>query len=91
MNNLHYNIRITGKVQGVFYRASAITKAVELGISGFVRNELDNSVYIEAEGKPDRLDQFIDWCNEGSDFSKVDHVEIEEGGFQDFNSFEIKR
>ena len=91
MTKLHYNIRVTGKVQGVFYRASAMSTAMELGISGFVRNDSDNSVYLEIEGNPDRLDKFITWCNKGSDFSKVDHVDFHEGGIQNFKSFEIKR
>jgi acylphosphatase len=47
----HFNIRISGRVQGVFFRASTKAKAEELGISGFVQNEPDGSVYIEAEGE----------------------------------------
>jgi acylphosphatase len=47
----HVSIRISGKVQGVFFRASTKGKAEQYGINGFVRNEKDGSVYIEAEGR----------------------------------------
>ncbi|HNU41845.1 MAG TPA: acylphosphatase, partial [Cyclobacteriaceae bacterium] len=46
---MHINILVTGTVQGVYYRASTKQKADELGIKGFVRNQPDGSVYIEAE------------------------------------------
>lgn len=56
----HYNITVSGKVQGVFYRASTKEKAEQLGIKGFVRNQSDGTVYIEAEGEVSQLDAFID-------------------------------
>ena len=54
----HYQFRITGKVQGVFYRQTAMEKATELGLKGFARNEPDGSVYIEAEVALDALEKF---------------------------------
>ena len=47
---VHINIHITGRVQGVNFRTYTKEKAEELGILGFVRNETDGSVYLEAEG-----------------------------------------
>ena len=61
----HLNIRISGKVQGVFYRASAVKEAERLNIKGFARNEPDDSVYIEAEGDEDALESFLSWCAKG--------------------------
>jgi acylphosphatase len=46
----HYQITVSGKVQGVWFRKSTQDKARELGLRGFVRNQPDGSVYIEASG-----------------------------------------
>jgi len=86
----HYNIRIQGKVQGVFYRASTQDKAKELGLNGWVRNEPDGSVYAEAEGERDKLDQFIDWCKQGPPRANVENVYFEVGEVVGFESFTIK-
>jgi len=91
MSKSHFDIRVMGKVQGVFYRASTMTKASELSIQGFVRNEDDGSVYIEAEGTSQKLEEFILWCNRGSDFSRVDYVDVQEAALCNYSSFEIKR
>ena len=53
----HYNIRIFGIVQGVYFRASTKMEADRLGVNGFVQNEMDGSVYIEAEGSAEQLKQ----------------------------------
>jgi len=55
----HFNIKIFGDVQGVFFRDSARRKADELGIKGFAQNEPDGTVLIEAEGRGESLEKFI--------------------------------
>lgn len=87
----HYNITVEGKVQGVFFRASAQKKAEEIGISGFVKNVKDDSVYIEAEGEEGVLKKFIDWCGIGPARAIVKKIEITESTVKRFTSFEIKR
>ena len=87
----HYNIKVYGRVQGVFYRASTKTKADDLGVRGFVRNEHDETVYIEAEGKEDDLKKFVDWCNEGPKYANVERCEVQEAAIRDFKSFIILR
>jgi len=87
----HLNIRVTGRVQGVFFRATAMDKALELSISGFVRNEADGSVYIEAEGKSKDMERFLEWCRTGPKFSKIDKVETAESPLNNYLKFEIKR
>ena len=80
-------IVIRGKVQGVWFRVSTRNKAQALGVLGIVKNQADGSVYIEAEGDEMILTNFIAWCYEGSEFSRVDSVdilEIEKKGFEDF-------
>lgn len=87
----HVKLRIRGKVQGVFYRASAKQKADELGVKGFVKNEKDGSVYLEAEGEESTIYKFIKWCNIGPSGADVDAVEIVEGDSLNFKIFEIIR
>ena len=72
----HINIKVKGKVQGVFFRASTKAVADQMGIKGLVRNEKDGSVYIEAEANETFLDIFVEWCNEGPDKSVVENVEV---------------
>jgi acylphosphatase len=87
----HYNLTITGKVQGVFYRDSARNEAKRLGITGFVRNEDNGSVYAECEGEEMILKEFIEWCKVGPSHAKVDEVESETGEMKDFKGFRIER
>ncbi len=87
----HFNIRVSGSVQGVFFRASTKTNADHLGIHGFVRNEPDGSVYIEAEGVEEKLTEFISWCKQGPKSAVVEKVDVKEAGAKNFTSFEIRR
>ncbi len=91
MTRKHYNIRVYGKVQGVFFRASARHCAERLTISGFAQNEDDGSVYIEAEGSEENLKLFEEWCHKGSERSEVSEVQTEEGAIKSFTSFEVNR
>jgi acylphosphatase len=85
------SIQVSGKVQGVYFRASAKEKADELNITGFVRNEQDGSVYIEAEGHDDSLKKFIEWCHQGPANAEVKKVVINERIFGHVQTFEIRR
>lgn len=85
----HLNIQVTGLVQGVFYRATAKAVADQLGVKGFVMNQADGSVYIEAEGDDFALESFLEFCAEGSDRAEVAAVTQEEGIFQGFKNFEV--
>ncbi len=87
----HFKIIVSGQVQGVFYRAVAKEKAAELNIRGFVRNEPNGDVYIEAEAEEEDLYKFIKWCNLGPARSKVDHIEVMPGELVGFTTFEIRR
>ncbi len=87
----HLNIRVTGLVQGVFYRATANLKATQLGLTGFVRNERDGAVYIEVEGTADKLAMFTIWCQQGPTGARVEKVETAEGEVKAFERFETKR
>jgi acylphosphatase len=86
----HYNIRVSGKVQGVWFRKFTQLKAKELDVKGFVRNEPDGSVYIEAEGTDEAFKLFIPFCNQGPESAKVEHLSIEEGEVVSFREFIIQ-
>ncbi len=86
----HLNIKVSGQVQGVFFRDSARQKAEELGIKGFTRNESDDSVYIEAEGEEKNLKKFLNWCRQGPAFAQVKKVESKfSSESKNFNEFMI--
>lgn len=87
----HVNIKVSGLVQGVFFRACTKEKARELGLKGFVRNESNESVYIEAEGSVDDIETFIKWCHVGSPNAKVSGVDVKEGEMRGFEDFNIQR
>jgi acylphosphatase len=78
MNMKRISILVSGKVQGVFYRASTEEKAKEIGLTGFVRNEPDGKVYIEAQGKQEQLDELVKWCKRGPERARVDEISLEE-------------
>lgn len=82
-------IRVQGKVQGVFFRASTKEKADELGVKGWVRNESDGSVLIEAEGEEELVKAFEEWCWEGSSGARVKDVQKDPVDPQDLDSFAI--
>ena len=84
------NILVSGRVQGVFYRASTREKALELGIKGWVMNKPDGSVYIAAEAEESKLDQFIEWCKKGPMMAKVDNIDISHQSPEGFSSFEVR-
>lgn len=88
---IRYKIKVKGKVQGVFYRSTAQAKAKELGLSGWVKNEEDGSVAIEAEGEEQKLLKLVDWCREGPGAAIVNDVEYDQVEPEGVNGFEIKK
>jgi len=71
------NLKIYGQVQGVFFRANTQEEAQRLGLAGWVKNKVDGSVLIEAQGEKEKLEQLIDWCQKGSPNSQVEKIEIQ--------------
>jgi acylphosphatase len=84
-------LTIKGKVQGVFYRATAKDIADEFGIKGWVRNLPNNNVEITATAAEELLQEFIAWCKQGPPRAKVDDVIVEELNLEEFNGFRIIR
>lgn len=85
----HLDIKIYGQVQGVSFRYYAKEQALTLGLVGFVRNKEDESLYIEAEGREDVLEKFVDWCRKGPALARVEKVEVEEGEVSGYKGFRV--
>jgi len=66
---------VRGRVQGVFYRASAQREAKRLGVTGWVKNRPDGSLEIVAEGEEDQVKDFLAWAQHGPSTARVDKVE----------------
>jgi len=67
--------RVTGRVQGVFYRASTVQEAARLGLVGWVRNVPDGSVLIEAQGEREGVEHLLAWCGKGPPGARVSRVD----------------
>lgn len=86
----HWNITVRGQVQGVYYRATTKAVADQLGVKGFVLNQADGSVYIEAEGDDFALDSLLEFCEEGPDRAKVEDIQYTESAeIKGFKNFEV--
>lgn len=85
----HKDIKIYGRVQGVFFRAFAKEEAEKLGLRGYAKNLDDGSVVIGIEGTESDLQKFIVWCHEGPLLSNVEQVEISDGKLENYADFKI--
>lgn len=86
---IHKEIVVIGKVQGVYFRATAKSVADKMGIRGAVKNLPDGNVWITAEGSPEAVEEFIDWCRFGPSGAKVTNLEITDRPLQHFSDFDI--
>jgi acylphosphatase len=69
---------VTGRVQGVSYRAATASEARRLGVVGWVRNRSDGSVELEVEGSDERVTSLLSWCEHGPPSARVARVAVEE-------------
>ena len=83
-------ITVFGRVQGVGFRFYTQKKALELNLKGFVRNKPNGTVYIEAEGNSKDVDEFVDWCNFGPEWARVDKLEKQFSNILGHSGFAIK-
>ena len=84
-----YEIRITGRVQGVGFRAAARRQARYLRLKGWVENRPDGSVRAMINGDAESCAEFINWCREGSAYSWVENLDIREMKPEKLGPFEI--
>jgi acylphosphatase len=91
MDRKRVRVLISGRVQGVFFRAFTRDAAIQRGVTGWVRNLVDGRVEAVFEGSEEEVDQMAAWCQGGSPGSRVDQVEAHQEPYQgEFTSFEIR-
>ena len=71
---LRLRVRVTGVVQGVYFRASTAEKARRLGVTGWVQNNADGAVELQAEGDEAAVRELCEWCRKGPPAARVDEV-----------------
>ncbi len=82
---------VSGKVQGVGYRNWTYKKAIEHGLSGIVKNQMDGSVYIEIKGEEKQVDAFIRSCYHGPLLSNVKQIIVNDEAVLHYDDFKITR
>ncbi|MDP2169082.1 MAG: acylphosphatase [Rhodocyclaceae bacterium] len=85
---------ITGRVQGVWYRASMAQEAERLGVTGWVKNRSDGSVEAMVAGTPEQVAAIMNWARRGPPAAQVAHVAVEIGSAQEvagLSGFEQRR
>ena len=90
MADVGRHIRVTGLVQGVFFRAWAQGQARELGVSGWIRNCPDGSIEAHLTGHEDAVTRMIERMRKGPSNARVDDVEIEESEPGEPGRFEVR-
>ena len=89
MSTVH--LLVEGKVQGVFYRASAKEMADDLGLSGWVKNREDGNVEMIVSGEESKINEFIKWCHKGPRRAVVTNVSVMPQEDISFEKFEVIR
>lgn len=85
------HIHVSGRVQGVFFRANTDRQAKNLGLTGWVRNLIDGRVEVLAEGEEEMVGQLIEFCRESPGSSMVDDVDVEwKDACCDYTGFTVK-
>ena len=84
------HVFVSGRVQGVFYRATTRETARERGVAGWVRNRDDGRVEAVFEGPEDAVAAMVEWCHEGSPRARVEDVRVEYGEPEGLEGFEIR-
>lgn len=86
---MNRQIKISGKVQGVFFRKSTQKKALELGLRGWVKNEADGSVLVEIEGDLPSILAMQSWLRLGPPNAAVENLDIISGEERNYDDFLI--
>ncbi|MDP9421516.1 MAG: acylphosphatase [Pseudomonadota bacterium] len=90
MSHVAFHVRITGQVQGVFFRAWTAEHARQLNVSGWVRNAQDGSVEAQLEGEKWSVQQLIDLLHRGPPSAQVDRVAVEDAEPNGTAGFEVR-
>jgi acylphosphatase len=90
MKRVH--VYISGRVQGVFFRAYTQETALSLNLTGWVRNLSDGRVEAVFEGKDESVAAMLEWCGKGPPYAAVHDVDVREGSpTGEFHDFRVIR
>jgi acylphosphatase len=90
-DRIRARVFVSGRVQGVYYRATTRETARDRGVAGWVKNLDDGRVEAVFEGPREDVDSMIEWCHAGSPKARVDDVDVERGEPAGLDGFEIRR
>jgi acylphosphatase len=89
-DSLRAHVFVSGRVQGVYYRANTRDTARERGVAGWVRNLDDGRVEAVFEGERDAVESMVEWCHDGSPRAQVESVDVEYGEPEGETGFEVR-
>ncbi len=91
MNKVSAHVEVSGKVQGVFFRATAKKIAEKNNLTGWVKNLSNGNVEAIVSGDKDSVERFIEWCKLGPENAKVETVDVDYIEEKIFKEFKVKR
>ncbi len=80
-----YIAHLSGKVQGVYFRASSQQMAIELGLSGYARNLADGGVEVMVSGDKNNVNKILEWLTHGPSEAEVDKIELKQVELQEYS------
>lgn len=87
--NISYLAHISGKVQGVYFRAYSQQIAIENNVSGYARNLADGDLEVLMCGEKDNVDKMLEWLKDGPPLAEVEKVKEQQVQWQEHNFFSI--
>ena len=90
MSRTRAHVFVSGRVQGVYYRATTREQAGERGVDGWVRNLDDGRVEAVFEGSEEAVEAMVEWCHEGSSRARVENVDVEYEDPEGLDGFEVR-
>ncbi|RRJ33617.1 acylphosphatase [Halocatena pleomorpha] len=85
------HVFVSGRVQGVYYRATTREAATERGVDGWVKNLDDGRVEAVFEGPSGAVESMVEWCHTGSTRADVNDVTVEYGDPEGVAGFQVRR
>jgi len=85
------HVFVSGRVQGVFFRATTRDTADDVGADGWVRNLDDGRVEAVFEGTEEQVEAMVEFCHEGSSAARVEDVAVEYESPEGVSGFEVRR
>lgn len=90
MSTRAVRVFVSGRVQGVFYRASTVEQATRAGLTGWVRNLPDGRVEAHLEGSQAAIDRVVIWCRQGPPLARVDDLQVEARDPEGHDDFAVR-